>query len=203
MTFEEQLAVADGHRFQKELGEFIIANNCEVVVETGLGVSTLFILDALDKLGKGHLYSIDPAPWYSLEIVHPRLTHIKEKSIPSLLSLYKTAGAWDLMVSDGNHEILSQTYEYQFGLYCLKANGWLCADDTNWNNNGAWNKFLDNNNVTVKPKIGSLDVVQKTSDDAMNVMVADEIHAFCLSRAQTREKIWLENGGIIAEYFKD
>lgn len=202
MTFEEQLAAADGHRFQKELGDFIIAYNCEMVVETGLGVSTLFILDAMDRMNKGHLYSIDAKPWYPHEIVHPRLTFIKDKSVNVLAELYKKTGAWDLFLHDSDHDVFCQTYEYEFAYRCLKKGGWLWSDDTSWGGHDAWGGVAKGYGFTPDTR-GSAQVIKKLNDDAMAEFVVDEMNAFCISKAKSEERHYLANGGKNSEVFKD
>lgn len=144
MTIEEQLTLDDGHRFQKKLGELIAENGYKLIMETGSGVSSIYALKAMDNANiDGVLYSIDPAMWYPHPIEHPKFVSIKKKSIDAIIPLYLETGAFDVCVTDGDHEILAQTYEYEMLYRMLKPGGWLICDDVGWNNNGAWTNFLD------------------------------------------------------------
>lgn len=148
MTIEEQVANADGSRFQQKLADFIAENKPQVIVETGSGVSTVFVLHALDKAEiDGKLYSIDPAMWYEHEISHPKFEQIKAKSEDALLDVFLKTGPWDIAISDGNHDIKAQTYEYELMFACLKPGGYLIADDTSWGDHGAWKRFLENHDL--------------------------------------------------------
>jgi predicted O-methyltransferase YrrM len=206
MTLEEQLKLDDGHRFQKKLGELIGVNKFQNIMETGSGVSSIYVLKAFDDYGvDGILHSIDPAKWYPHEIEHPKFNPIKEKSVDAIVSLYLNVGAFDVCVLDGDHEILCQTYEYEMCWHCLKPGGYLIADDVDWNNNGAWRTFLaaykledelfDNARVVQKPMdapVLGMEVTEfGTSLDKQNVK---DFHENWLSYCEKLEKEWLAAG---------
>lgn len=164
MTLEEQLKLDDGHRFQKKLGDLIGEYKFQNIMETGSGVSSIYILKAFDDYGiAGILHSIDPAKWYPNEIKHEKFNEIKEKSIDAIVPLYLKVGAFDVCCTDGNHEILCQSYEYEMCWQMLKPGGYLIADDCNWNNNGAWQTFLDKHGLSDE-LFDNARVVQKPLD---------------------------------------
>lgn len=198
---EEILKDCDVSRFQKELADFIVSNNLKTIVETGAGISSLCILKAWDDAGiDGKLYSIDPAPWMAFKLKHPKWQLIKKKSIDAMKDLYVKTGEWDLFLHDGNHDILCQTYEYIFAFGCLKVGGWLCSDDTNWGNNGAWEKHLRSKGLEDK-KIGSLLMVQNPYG-SLNKTEAKLFHENTLLAAQTDEKNYLAAGGQLTPCFQ-
>lgn len=194
MTLSEQLAIADGHRFQKKLGEFIVEHKLENIIEIGSGVSSIFILQALDDAEiNGHLHSIDTAMWYEHEIVHQKFNAIRGKSIDMMLEAFLKGGAPDLILSDGCHEIKDMTYEYEFGFAILKPNGYLVADDTSFGQNGAWENFLANHDLK-EDYFGDARIIQKPS----YIPVFDNIeryHLECLKNAENAEEMFLLNGG--------
>lgn len=196
MTLNE-VPEQDGSRFQAELAEFIKANGLKTIVETGYGISSIFILKAIEQTG-GKLYSIDPQPWNPNIIEHEQLVLIEDKSQDALLPLAINSGAWDFFLHDGNHDILCQTLEYNFAWGCLREGGWLASDDTNWGNNGAWEKFCKENNLT-SIKLGSLDMVQKNTPPKDNIYQHFEN---CQMKAQLAENEYLANGGQLTPIFQ-
>lgn len=206
MTLEEQLKLDDGHRFQKKLGELIGENKFQNIMETGSGVSSIYILKAFDDYGiSGTLHSIDPEKWYPHSIEHSRFNEIKEKSVDAIVPLYKRVGAFDVCCTDGNHEILCQTYEYEMCWQFLKPGGYLIADDVGWNNNGAWQAFLDKHGLAeelfdnarmVQKPLGSapLGVEFFEFGSALNMEIIDDFHEQWLWYCTQLETEWLAAG---------
>jgi len=192
MTIQEQLDIADGSRFQKKLGEFILEHKLQIIVEIGSGVSSLFILKALEETG-GQLTSIDTAMWYPYEIVHERFKPVAGKSIEKLVEVYLNYLPLhpQLILSDGCHEIKDMTYEYEFGYAMLAPGGYLVADDTSFGNNGAWESFLTNHDLN-EEFFGDARIIQKPAH--IEVYATEEYHKNCLELAETAERIWLEWG---------
>lgn len=149
-----------GDRYQRRLHDFILTLRPGVVVETGYGVSTLFILAAMDANGAGQLYSVDPQPWFPHVIAHPRIEHIQKMSVDALGELYARSGWWDLFLHDGNHEVEAQTFDLEFGFAALRQGGWLWCDDPVWNEHHAWAKFLARHDLMERVE-GSAATVQK------------------------------------------
>jgi predicted O-methyltransferase YrrM len=196
MTLQEQIAQADGHRFQQKLGEFIAEKKLTNIFEIGSGVSSIFILQAMDDAGiDGMLHSIDTKMWYPHEIVHPKFNQIEGRSIDMLVEAFLKYGAPDLILSDGCHEIKDMTYEYEFGFSILKNGGYLVADDTSFGNNGAWETFLANHDL--KEEIfGDARIVQKPEYMPAVVTIDNALpyHKNCLELAELAEQKWLEFG---------
>lgn len=200
---KELIEKHDGSRFQKELGALIEMNKLHIVVEIGHGVSTLFILDALDQLGEGRLISIDKAPWFSDVIEHPRLTLVKKKSYDALLEAYYNCGPFDCAAIDGEHEIGAVTFDMNVCWEFLKPGGFMVMDDYFWGDHGAFNKFIQERNITPVP-MGSTMVVQKPlTHGYCPSMLAKETVALHLQLALKAEEEWLANGGVKHDAFKD
>ena len=206
MTLEVQLTLDDGHRFQKKLGELIINHNFTNIVETGSGVSSIYMLQAMDDAGiDGKLHSIDPAMWYPHKIEHPKFNLIKDKSVQAIIGLYIEKGPFDVAVSDGDHEIMCQTYEYEMFWQFLKPMGVLVADDCGWNNNGAWQAFLDRHGLVEDFFGDARCVVKPFSEPVLGVEVNEfgttfnkdaviEFHEEWLTHCENLEKEWLAAG---------
>lgn len=153
----------DGTRFQEQLGTFIYDHSPSVVVETGSGISTLFILKALDDLGRdGRLYSVepDPEPACKFEVTHPRYELIRSKSTHALAPLYLRTGPWDFFLHDSDHWIECQTFEYEFAYACLRVGGHIFSDDMEWDAHFSWRTFTDRYHL--KPiRVGDIEGAQK------------------------------------------
>jgi predicted O-methyltransferase YrrM len=190
MKFEEQLKAADGHRFQEALANFIVDLNPEVVVETGHGVSSLFILQALDAQAKGRLHSVDPAPWYPHAIEHPRLTLWKGMANQMLPDVFAQTGPWDLFLHDGNHEAVGMTFDLEFAFAALRPGGWIVCDDYTWGETatqpGTWASFLRRHGLTAIG-MGSTEMTQKPDG------------AFCLTNAMSAARWSLQCRAMAAD----
>ncbi len=180
---------AAGVRFQKQLADFIFENKLETIVETGSGVSTLYILEALDKLGKGHLYSIDPFPFCEFEVIHPRYTLIKKKSFEALADLYKQTGAWDLFLHDSDHWIECQMYEYEMARQCVKQGGWIFSDDYEWDAHFAWKRFHEWHKL-MPILVGGIQGVQKQSPELIDKKYVSEYSLMEWEAAKTTGAVW-------------
>lgn len=120
-------------RFQKKVHDFILRVKPKVVVETGIGVdgiSSAWILLALDKIGQGHLCSIESINAQPFQ--HPRWTFIKAESVEGLPIAGIQFGVWDIFLHDSDHEVWCETYEYEFGHSMLRQEGYLLSDDCMW-----------------------------------------------------------------------
>lgn len=204
MTFEEQLQIADGSRFQAQLGELVKKIKPKVVVETGFGVSTLFILKAIQDEGLDTmLYSIDKKPWYKYEITHPNNKLILARSIDALLPTYQNYGPFDIFLHDSNHDVKHQTYEYNSAWGFLKPGGYLVTDDHGWGGHDAWYKFLKENNLKAIA-MGDAQYVQKPMNYGfVPAAKAVEVHQVNLHLAEAAEAKWLAMGNKNSEVFGD
>ena len=184
---------AEGGRFAKLLSEFIVDKGIKIIVETGSGISSLFILKAIEGT-HSKLYSIDPSPWCNFQVDGgDNYEHINKRSVDAMDKLFIKTGEWGLFLHDGNHDILCQTYEYEFAYRCLKMGGYLASDDINWGNNRAWSNFIYKYKLTPF-KIGAIDVVQKTHEIYLNKHDAKRVSSEILSEAKDIETKWLAAG---------
>ena len=123
-----------------------------LVVETGvweIGMSSTYILTALEDNNRGHLYSIDPDKFYSLygyhvgsgipENLRKRHTLVNDISQNSLESLLKMNSQIDVFLHDGDHRFKTKLFEYETAYKYLKSGGVIMSDDT-WDS--AFDLFL-------------------------------------------------------------
>ncbi len=114
-----------------------------LIVETGvgeIGMSSTYILTALQDNNKGHLYSIDPDKFYPLygyhigsgipENLKERHTIIKDISQTSLESLFRKIGKIDFFFHDGDHRFKTKLFEYEIAYKYLNSGGIIMSDDT-------------------------------------------------------------------------
>jgi predicted O-methyltransferase YrrM len=112
-----------------------------VVVETGVGrgVSSYYILHALEDNGAGHLYSIElPKRKSSMKravgkLVPTRLrrrwTLIFGTGLQELKWLCGKLRRVDMFIHDSDHTYFNQLAEYQSALACMNKGGILVSDD--------------------------------------------------------------------------
>lgn len=143
-----------------------------IVVETGvgLGISSKFILQALQDNGFGELYSIDypgsnylsdagirinersytsqvDLPGYLIpDHLRKHWTLLLGKSRDKLPSLCKRLGEIDLFFHDSEHTYQNMMEEYETVWPYLRENGILVSHDIDWN--GAFNEFTEKNNCS-------------------------------------------------------
>ena len=127
-----------------------------LIIETGVhrGVSSLFILQALEDNHKGKLYSIDlPLAKYNTDsgestksVLPPEKVGIciinklkkrwnlilgdSKKELPKLLESIESC---DMFVHDSKHTYEHMEWEFNKIWSHLQQNGLLISDDTNWN----------------------------------------------------------------------
>lgn len=124
----------------------------DVIVETGVcyGYSSYFILDALRRNGKGHLYSIDPdndqrvppgkhVGWLVPEELKDRWTFINGYSTIELVPLLQKLGSIDFFLHDSAHNYETMMFEFRNCWEFLRPGGMLFADDIH--NNNAFETF--------------------------------------------------------------
>jgi len=129
----------------------------EIVIETGVhrGVSSLFILQAMEDNNKGTLYSIDlPFAEYETDTKGPTKSFLplekvgvcvnkelrkrwnlilgdSKKELPKLISSIKSL---DIFLHDSKHTYEHMLWEFETIWPALKENGILISDDINWCN---------------------------------------------------------------------
>ena len=130
----------------------------DVIVETGVayGLSSSYILKALQENGKGMLYSIDATfrPWESNDMIgHAIPSDLRnqwnlilgsssEKLKETLNSLEKI----DVFLHDSFHTYENMSYEFETSWSYLTKNGFLLSDDIIENN--AFHDFYSTNELT-------------------------------------------------------
>lgn len=111
------------------------------IVETGVGrgVTSYYILRALKKNGRGHLYSVElpPLKFGARQDVgrlipsslRSRWSLIFGPGVPEIKKLHDKLKEIDMFVHDSNHTYLNQLAEYKIALAWLKRGGILISDD--------------------------------------------------------------------------
>lgn len=137
----------------------------EKVVETGVayGLSSMYILQALEENHKGSLYSIDSvfSPWQTKEMIGAAIpSHLKQRwkfvfgsSYEKLNTLMSSLGSIDIFLHDSLHTYKNMMYEFETALPFIAKNGFLISDDIGDNN-----AFYD---FSAKMKFDSLILKQK------------------------------------------
>jgi len=121
----------------------------DIVIETGVasGISTLFILRALERNGKGRLYSIDlpnveqastlpegfEPGWIVPEDLRRRLSLYIGDSRIVLPELLKRLGRIDMFLHDSLHTYDHMMYEYAEVWKYLRDGGVIASDDVDAN----------------------------------------------------------------------
>ncbi|MEM3860661.1 MAG: class I SAM-dependent methyltransferase [Candidatus Micrarchaeaceae archaeon] len=160
----------------------------EIVVETGVyrGISSAFILQALDENGAGELYSIDlPLAKYATEdgsiafsplgngeqtgfAIPDRLKRkwhlILGDSRVELPKLLDRLGQIDLFYHDSQHTYEFMMWEYRTVFPHLKSGSLITSDDISWNS--AFKDFCKINNlepIIVNGKFGFAKIFDKSA----------------------------------------
>jgi predicted O-methyltransferase YrrM len=116
------------------------------VVETGVarGFSSRFILEALERNGAGHLWSIDRPPLTKPDLhqqigaavgngCHDRWSYIRGSSRCRLPGLLAQLGQIDLFVHDSRHSEYNVRFELDRAWSALRPGGALVVDDIDLN----------------------------------------------------------------------
>jgi predicted O-methyltransferase YrrM len=126
----------------------------EVVVETGVasGVSSSFILCALEQNKHGQLYSIDLPWWQDYEsgwripnYLRHRWHLIQGKSSKTLLPLLEKVAEVDIFLHDSDHTYQNMLWEYRIVWKYLKPRGLLLSH--NIDTNDAFSDFCHSSGV--------------------------------------------------------
>jgi hypothetical protein len=116
------------------------------VLETGVarGITSRFILEALEANGSGHLWSIDRPPPGRGELreeigaavpatLRSRWSYVKGSSRRRLPALLTELGVVDLFVHDSRHSERNLLYELERARAAVRPGGLLAADDVDLN----------------------------------------------------------------------
>jgi predicted O-methyltransferase YrrM len=126
----------------------------DIVVETGVasGVSSSYILCALEQNKRGQLYSID-LPWWQEnqsgwlipEYLRHRWHLILGRSSEKLTPLLRKVAEIDIFLHDSDHSYQNMLWEFQTAWKYLKAGGLLLAH--NIDTNEAFSDFCQGHSV--------------------------------------------------------
>lgn len=134
---------------------FLVQNlKPEVVIETGVsdGMSSFFILTALNENKKGSLYSIDlpevgmpmlygkEPGWIVNEVLRQRWTLIYGKSELQLPPLLRKLKQVDIFLHDSEHSYANMKFEFSLALKHMKDGSLLLSDDAR--SNSAFQELL-------------------------------------------------------------
>lgn len=194
----------DGHRFQQELADFIVTNKFKIIVETGYGVSSVFITYAFKHsfdMNDAKLYSIDPKPWFNKTIESPQHELWKSKSEDALLPLFTRTGPWDLFLHDGCHDIKAQNYDLEFGHACLRHGGVIACDDYSWGGHRAWQEFIERHTLK-ELRLGDIAYAYKVSHKVLDKTNAKSFSEHTLGISAGKEAMWLLMGNKNSEAFQ-
>ncbi len=115
----------------------------DIAVETGVaaGVSSSYILCALEQNERGQLYSIDLPWWQGFQsgwMIPDYLRHrwhlILGRSSEKLVPLLEKVAEIDIFLHDSEHSYLNMLWEYQIAWTYLKAGGLLLSHNIDTNN---------------------------------------------------------------------
>jgi len=134
-----------GPRFQAEFARLVGSLKHDIVVETGNGISTIYLLKEMNSESK--LFSVDPNPWTKIPIEDPRHTAIYKNSQDALDSIYTTTGLWDVFLHDSDHSKSCMSWELETAYRYVRPGGLIACDDWNWDNDDAWGKFASNHRL--------------------------------------------------------
>jgi hypothetical protein len=126
----------------------------DIVVETGVasGVSSSYLLLAMQRNQKGHLYSVeigdksylppgkDPG-WIVPEALRSRWTMYIGDSAALLPGLLGRLGQVDIFIHDSLHTYDQMKFEFNLARPFIRPGGLLLADDALWNN--AFKEFAE------------------------------------------------------------
>ncbi len=165
--------------YQDKLADLIRQEKSEVVVETGVweGLSTEYILKAMDDNGFGRLYSIDPMDpdqefngtkgnpelFFSNPISHFRWRLLRARSDQVLEVLFEEVGPFDMFIHDSDHGFECQKFEYDAAWRMVRSGGIIVTDDPYWGipPHRAWDKFLIQHGLTDVRIMGTAQWVRK------------------------------------------
>ena len=126
------------------------------VIETGVayGLSSFYILSALNKNGFGELISIDSVfrPWQSEEMIgkiipknlRERWKLVLGKSNEKLLETLEKVEDTGIFIHDSLHSYKNMTFEFNCAIKKINNNGIIISDDIL--DNDAFNDFIKKNN---------------------------------------------------------
>ena len=145
----------------------------DVVVETGVanGVSSAYLLLALDRNGRGRLHSIElgdsaylpagkPPGWIVPEPLRSRWNLLIGDSRQMLPKLLSELGIIDVFIHDSLHTYEQMLWEYRTAYPFLRSGGLLVSDDAAWNL--AFEEFSREVGAKISSVVHGVGFLQKT-----------------------------------------
>lgn len=148
----------------------------DIVIETGVayGLSSMYILQALNENNKGKLLSIDYifSPWQTQEMIGTAIPeHLRDRwelvfgpSSEKLTKVLSDAGSVDIFFHDSLHTYKNMLYEFEKAWPYIKKGGFLISDDIGGNN--AFHDFCSSRNIESfflsQKQSSSLGIVRKS-----------------------------------------
>lgn len=144
------------------------ASKPEQIVETGVayGLSSIYVLQALEENKKGFLHSIDGifSPWQTKDMIGSAIPFdLKNRwdfnfgsSVDKLESVLSALNSVDIFLHDSLHTYKNMMFEFETAWPYIKNGGFLVSDDIGDNN--AFYDFCKKMNldfITLKQKTGS------------------------------------------------
>ncbi len=114
------------------------------IVETGVGRSTCFMLQALEDMGQGELYSIDINPSVALLIprkLTARWRFVIGSSRHVIPQLLQQLGYINIFFHDSDHSYENMLFEFKTAWPSIVKGGILLSHDTDLNT--AFNEFSE------------------------------------------------------------
>jgi len=126
------------------LGRLVLEHQCEAALEIGLanGFSSLFILDALDQIGRGSLTSLDPfqhSDWQGrgleriaragFPVAHQFLEAASWQALPRAV---QEGNRFDFALIDGSHSFDNAFVDFYFVDKLVVPGGIVVFDDVGW-----------------------------------------------------------------------
>ena len=147
----------------------------EQIVETGVayGLSSVYVLQALEENKKGSLHSIDGvfSPWQTKEMIGSAIpSNLKKRwnfhfgsSTKNLNNVLSSVSSVDIFLHDSLHTYKNMMFEFEMAWPCISSGGFLISDDIGDNN--AFYDFCTKLNldfITLKQKSGMyLGIIKK------------------------------------------
>jgi len=147
----------------------------ERIVETGVayGLSSMYVLQALEENEKGFLHSIDGvfSPWQTREMIGSAIpSNLKNRwsfhfgsSAENLNNVLSSMNSMDIFLHDSLHTYKNMMFEFEMAWPYISSGGFLISDDIGDNN--AFYDFCTKLNldfITLKQKSGTyLGIIKK------------------------------------------
>lgn len=155
--------------YQQELHKLVLEKKPRIIVETGVqtGVSTRNIIKALDEIGNGFLFSIDP--YAKSPMIHPRLEFMQGTSVEMMPIIYSKTGPWDFFLHDSDHAVGCMAFELELAWHFVRPGGVIACDDYDWGTHRAFFCFIERHNLSPYKLFGAAAYIIKGNEAATQI----------------------------------